>query len=140
LGTGLFFLALTVGRFSGSLVLRWIHPRTFLRITTVVSLVGLAGLFAPSSGIATASFFLAGLGFANIFPLVFSITVDRMPEHANALSGLLVMAIVGGAFVPPLMGVVSDAAGSVRTGFLVPMAAMAYIAWVGFRVKSAEAQ
>jgi MFS transporter, FHS family, L-fucose permease len=140
LGTGLFFLALTVGRFSGSLVLRWIHPRTFLRIATVVSLVGLAGLFAPSSGIATASFFLAGLGFANIFPLVFSITVDRMPEHANALSGLLVMAIVGGAFVPPLMGVVSDAAGSVRTGFLVPMAAMTYIAWVGFRVKSAEAQ
>lgn len=140
LGTGLFFLALTIGRFSGSLVLRWIHPSTFLRITTVVSLVGLAGLFVPSSGIATASFFLAGLGFANVFPLVFSITVDRMPEHANSLSGLLVMAIVGGAFVPPLMGMLSDATGSVQTGFLVPMAAMAYIAWVGFGVKSAEAQ
>lgn len=140
LGTGLFFLALTIGRFSGSLVLRWIHPRTFLRITTVVSLAGLAGLFAPSSSIATASFFLAGMGFANVFPLIFSITVDRMPEHANSLSGLLVMAIVGGAFVPPLMGVVSDATGSVQTGFLVPAAAMAYIAWVGLGVKSAEAK
>ena len=135
LGTGLFFLALTIGRFSGSLVLRWMKPATFLRLTTVLSLIGLAGLFVPSAPVATAAFFLAGLGFANIFPLIFSITVDRMPDDANSLSGLLVMAIVGGAFLPPLMGVVSDAAGSVRTGFLVPMAAIAYIAWVGFSTK-----
>ena len=135
LGTGLFFLALTLGRFSGSMILRWMRPSVFLRLTTVLSLIGLAGLFVPSATVATAAFFLAGFGFANIFPLIFSITVDRMPDDANSLSGLLVMAIVGGAFVPPLMGVVSDAAGSVRTGFLVPIAAIAYIAWVGFTAK-----
>jgi fucose permease len=139
LGTGLFFAALTVGRFSGGVILRWMKPRTFLRLTAVASLLGLAGLFVPSRTIATAAFVLVGLGFANIFPLVFSITVDRMPEHANALSGLLVMAIVGGAFVPPLMGYLSDAAGSVRSGFLVPIACIAYIAWVGFSVRQAEA-
>lgn len=140
LGTGLFFAALTVGRFSGGVILRWMQPRTFLRITTVLSLAGLAGLFVPSKIIATAAFVLVGLGFANIFPLVFSITVDRMPEQANALSGLLVMAIVGGAFVPPLMGYVSDASGSVQTGFLVPLAAIAYITWVGFQTRKAEAK
>jgi MFS transporter, FHS family, L-fucose permease len=138
LGTGLFFLALTIGRFSGSVVLRWMQPKTFLRITTVLSLAGLAGLFVPSKTIATGAFFLAGLGFANIFPLVFSIAVDRMPDEANSLSGLLVMAIVGGAFLPPLMGFVSDATGSVRTGFLVPMAAIAYITWIGFSMRNAE--
>jgi len=136
LGTGLFFAALTVGRFSGGVVLRWMRPRTFLKITTVVSLAGLAGLFVPSKIVATAAFVLVGLGFANIFPLIFSTTIDRMPDQANALSGLLVMAIVGGAFLPPLMGVVSDAAGSVRTGFLVPIAAIAYIAWIGFSMRS----
>jgi len=140
LGTGLFFAALTVGRFSGGVILRWMKPRTFLRLTTVLSLAGLAGLFVPSKSIATAAFCLVGLGFANIFPLIFSITVDRMPEQANALSGLLVMAIVGGAFVPPLMGYVSDAAGSVQSGFLVPLACIAYIAWVGFAARQAEAQ
>ena len=132
LGTGLFFAALTAGRFSGSVGLRWMRPGTFLRITSLFSIIGLMGLFAPSKVIATAAFALAGLGFANIFPLVFSITVDRMPEKANALSGLLVMAIVGGAFLPPLMGYVADATGSVQSGFLVPMAAIAYIAWVAF--------
>jgi len=129
LGTGLFFAALTVGRFSGSLVLRWMRPRTFLRVTAALSIMGLLGLFVPSGIVATAAFALVGLGFANVFPLVFSITVDRMPEEANALSGLLVMAIVGGAFLPPIMGYVADAAGSVQTGFLVPLAAIAYIAW-----------
>jgi fucose permease len=138
LGTGLFFLALTIGRFSGGVVLRWMSPKTFLRFTTVLSLFGLAGLFVPDKLIATAGFFLAGFGFANIFPLVFSITVDRLPQQTNALSGLLVMAIVGGAFVPPLMGVLSDASGSVQTGFLIPIAAIAYIAWVGFTLKGAE--
>ena len=131
LGTGLFFAALTVGRFSGSVVLRWMKPRTFLLITAAASVVGLLGLFVPSSIIATAAFALVGLGFANIFPLVFSITVDRMPEHSNELSGLLVMAIVGGAFVPPVMGYVMDATGSTQVGFLVPLAAILYIAWVG---------
>ena len=139
LGTGLFFAALTVGRFSGGVVLRWMRPRTFLLITSALSIAGLLGLFVPSKVIATAAFALAGLGFANVFPLVFSITVDRMPEEANSLSGLLVMAIVGGAFLPPVMGYVSDVTGSVQMGFLVPLAAIAYIAWVGLvPARSAE--
>jgi len=79
--------------------------------------------------VAVAGFFLTGLGFANIFPLVFSITVDRMPEYANALSGLMVTAIVGGAFLPPLMGVVAVATHSVQTAFLVPLLAIIYITW-----------
>lgn len=138
LGTGLFFLALTIGRFSGGVVLRWMRPRTFLRLTSALSLIGLAGLFVPSKTVATTAFFLVGLGFANVFPLVFSITVDRMPEDANALSGLLVMAIVGGAFLPPLMGMLSDATGSVRTGFFVPIAALIYIAWVSLSLRGGK--
>lgn len=130
LGTGLFFLALTIGRFSGGVILNWLKPKVFFVITCVLSAIGLLGLFLNSGSAAMASFFMVGLGFANIFPLVFSITIDRMPEHTNALSGLMVMAIVGGAFVPPLMGWVSDAAGSVRSGFFVPLAAVIYILWV----------
>jgi len=132
LGTGLFFAALTVGRFSGGVGLRWMRPQTFLKITSVLSLIGLLGLFVPSKIVATAAFALVGLGFANIFPLIFSITVDRMPKEVNALSGLLVMAIVGGAFLPPLMGYLADATGSVQSGFLVPFAAIAYVASVAF--------
>jgi len=128
LGTGLFFTALTIGRFSGGVILNWMPARKFFVATCAVSILGLLGLFLPNETIAVASFFVTGLGFANIFPLVFSITVETLPEHTNELSGLMVTAIVGGAFLPPLMGVVADRT-SVELSFLVPLAAIVYITW-----------
>lgn len=129
LGTGLFFAALTIGRFSGGVILNWTKPKTFFLFTCLLSILGLLGLFLPIESVAVASFFIVGLGFANIFPLVFSITVDSMPENANALSGLMVTAIVGGAFLPPLMGWFADAMHSMQFAFLVPLAAILYILW-----------
>ena len=129
LGTGLFFAALTIGRFSGGVVLSWIKPKPFFVSTCLLSIAGLAGLFTPSERVAVVGFFVAGLGFANVFPLIFSITIDALPEHANALSGLMVTAIVGGAFLPPLMGKVTDMAHSWHAGFLVPLAAILFVTW-----------
>jgi FHS family L-fucose permease-like MFS transporter len=129
LGTGLFFLALVIGRFCGGIVLNWLKPKIFLLITSFASIVGLLGMFIPSQAVAVVSFFLIGLGFANIFPLVFSITVDRLPQEANALSGLMVMAIVGGGILPPVMGLIADLFRSVQASFAVPLAAIAYVTW-----------
>jgi fucose permease len=136
LGTGLFFTALTIGRFSGGVILNWIDPRRFFLITCGVSIVGLLALFVPVSPVAIAGFFVTGLGFANIFPLVFSLAVEKMPEHTNELSGLMVTAIVGAGCVPPLMGLVSDSS-SVKTGFVVPLAAIVYITWVALMNRQA---
>jgi fucose permease len=138
MGTGLFFTALTIGRFSGGVILNWISPRVFLLATCVVSVLGLLGLYVPDSTAATISFFVIGLGFANIFPLVFSLAVERMPEHTNALSGLMVTAIVGAAVLPSLMGLVADAT-SVKASFAVPLAAILYITWVAVVNKSEKA-
>ena len=128
LGTGLFFMALTIGRFSGGVILNWMAPRKAFILTCVLSIVALLGLFVPNQTVAVGSFFLVGLGFANIFPLVFSIAVDAMPEHTNELSGLMVTAIVGGAILPPIMGFVADRS-TVQLSFLVPLAAILYITW-----------
>jgi len=132
LGTGLFFTALTIGRLSGGVILNWAAPRKFLVATCVASIVGLLALFLPVPGVAVAGFCLAGLGFANIFPLVFSIAVDSMPQRTDELSGLMVTAIVGGALLPPLMGVVADRT-SVQFSFVVPLAAIVYITAMALR-------
>lgn len=128
LGTGLFFTALTIGRFSGGVLMNWMSPRKFFLITCAVSILGLLGLYLPNQTLAIASFFVVGLGFANIFPLVFSLAVETMPEHTNELSGLMVTAIVGAAFVPPITGLMADRT-SVELSFLVPLAAILYITW-----------
>ena len=126
-GTGLFFLALTIGRFSGGVILNWMKAKPFFVLTCVVSIIGLLGVFAPSPTLVVVCFFLIGLGFANIFPLIFSIVIDSMPEEANALSGLMVTAIVGGAILPPIMGLIADSAHSMRMAFVIPLAALVYI-------------
>jgi len=127
LGTGLFFLALTIGRFSGGVILNWMQARAFFVLTCSLSILGLLGVFAPNSTLALVGFLLIGLGFANVFPLIFSIVIDSMPSEANALSGLMVMAIVGGAILPPLMGLVADRTHSTQVAFLVPLAAILFI-------------
>lgn len=139
LGTGLFFTALIVGRFSGGVVLSWIAPRRFFLATCALSLTGLGLLFLPSPATTAISVFLIGLGFANIFPLVFSIAVDSRPERANELSGLMVSAIVGGAFLPPLMGLVADRS-SVQASLVVPILAILYVAGVAVTYRSAPAE
>jgi len=126
LGTGMFFMALITGRFLGGVILTWVKPVHFLVATCVLSLVGLAAIFVPVGGVAAAGFVLIGLGFANIFPLVFSTALDRMPERGNEISGLLVTAIVGGAVVPLIVGIVADHT-SVKASLLVPVAAILYV-------------
>ena len=129
LGTGLFFTTLMIGRFLGGVILNWMSPRKFFVTTAVISVVALLGLFTGNVGIVIASVVLAGLGFANIFPLVFSMTVDSMPEKTDELSGLMVTAIVGGAFVPLMMGFLADNS-SPKIGFAVPLIALTYITWI----------
>ncbi len=130
-GSGLFFLALMIGRFLGAVILNWVKATTFFIITCFLSIIGLLGLFMGDPTIGFISAFVVGLGFANIFPLVFSITVDRMPERSNELSGLMVTAIVGGAFIPPLMGFVADKT-SVLTSLIVPGLCLVYITITAF--------
>lgn len=132
LGTGVFFTTLMIGRFLGGVVLNWISPQKFFIITVLISLLAMLGLFTGISWIVIASVILVGLGYANIFPLVFSITVDSMPEKTNELSGLMITAIIGGAFLPPIMGIVTDSY-SIVVGFIVPLLAILYIGWTAVK-------
>lgn len=133
LGTGLFFLALTIGRFSGSMILNWMKPRVFLVLTSLISVAAIAGLFLGIKMVSVVCFFAIGLGFANIFPLIFSIAVDTMPQRSNELSGLMITAIAGGAIIPPLMGLVADRTSNL-IGFVIPLAAIVYILWVSLMI------
>jgi fucose permease len=132
-GTLFFIIALLIGRFTASIVLNFIPAKKFLIISAITALVGLGGLYLQNEKIAFVSAFIIGLGFANVFPLVFSIAIDKMPERANELSGLMVTAILGGAFVPVVMGLINDAAKAesinnyLLIGMLVPVLCFVYI-------------
>ncbi len=127
-----FFLAIMAGRLIGAFVLKSVSPRSFLIASSVISLIGFTMLLPENKTITTFALFVIAFGFANVFPLIFSMAIDKMPEKSNELSGLMVTAIVGAAFLPPIMGVVADLAG-VLTGFSVPVVAMVYVLFVALR-------
>ena len=132
LGNAFFFIAILTGRFFGSIILNWIKPTAFFRATVVASAVGVALIFVDNQAVTLAGIFITGLGFANIFPLIFSLAVDTLPERSNEISGLMVTAIAGGAFIPPIMGAVADST-SVVMGFAVPLVGLVYLAFLSFR-------
>jgi len=137
IGTLFFFISLMTGRFLGGVILNWLSPKRFLMITSILSIAGIAGLFfAPGQVSGFVFIFVIGLGFANIFPLIFSITVDALPERSNEISGLMVTAIIGGAFVPVLFGAVADLFG-LMAGFAVPGLCMVYILYITSRTSKA---
>lgn len=127
----LFYLPILAGRFAGAVVLKWMKPRKFLVLTTVLSVAGTLCIFTGIEAPTFVGIVLTGLGFANIFPLIFSITVDAIPERSNEVSGLMVSAILGGAILPPIWGKVADHS-SAQVAFLVPLVALAYITFVAF--------
>ena len=103
-----------VSRFVGAILLQFLKPIFFLVSTTILALAGILLIIFSTTGImAQVAIFIVGLGAGNLFPLIFSIAINGMPSRSNEISGLLVMAIVCGALVPPLMGVVSTSTGIV---------------------------
>lgn len=125
-GPALFFLLLTIGRILGSAVLTFMKPRTCFRISALLGLAGAAALMTGLESLAVVGVVAAGLGFANIWPVLFSITVEDKPECANELSGLMCMAISGGALLPLLMGWFFDL-GWDEISYIVPLACFAYL-------------
>lgn len=137
LSWGLFFFPIFLGRLFGGVILRFLKPKTFLVSTVLTSIAGILLLYFGSQVLAFIGIVLVGLGFANIFPLVFSITIDRQPDRSNELSGLMVTAILGGAIIPPIFGSVSDAFG-ILVGFIVPLICVLYIAFTSiYNIKKA---
>ena len=126
-GRSIYFFGRMLGTFVGALLLTRITSRKFFVWTSALGIICLiAILLIPSPVIAWVLVFMIGLAVANIFPLVFSITVDKYPTRSNEISGLMMMAVSGGAVIPLLIGLVSDIS-NVAMGMSVLIICMVYL-------------
>jgi fucose permease len=131
-GRSLYFLGKMLGTFLGALLLTKFHPGKFLVFSAFATLATvLAFIWAPSPVLAITMMFLIGMAASNIFPLIFSITAGNYLTRANEISGLMIMAVSGGAFIPPLVGRVSDLL-SVTAGMYVFAGCAIYLVFLSF--------
>jgi len=136
-GISFYFAALMISRFLGAILLNFFKPKPFLILTTLLTIISFVGMIlAPTPTVGKVCIFLAGLGSGNLFPLIFSITANKLPERINEISGLMIMAVSGGAIIPPLMGVVSQNFGGSASIFVV-VGCMVYILFAGLYARKA---
>jgi MFS transporter, FHS family, L-fucose permease len=129
-GRSLYFFGKMLGTFTGALLLTRFSAARFLLLSTLATLLTLLiFIWSPTPLIALSLMFLAGLASSNIFPLMFSLTAGKYVTRANEISGLMIMAVSGGAFIPPLVGKIADIS-SLTLGMYVFVACAAYLVFV----------
>jgi FHS family L-fucose permease-like MFS transporter len=118
-----------VGRFIGGYLLRWVPPARVLA-GAAAAVLCLLLVSATSTGVVSAwSLLTIGLFNSIMFPTIFSLASEGLGERAAEGSGVICVAIVGGAIIPPLTGHAADAWGW-NAALLVP--AVCYCGILGF--------
>ena len=129
---GLYWGGAMVGRFVGSAVLRVVAPGRLLALVCAGAITLI--LISTKSEGTLAGYSLLAIGLMNaiMFPTIFSLACEGLGPRAADGSGIINVAIFGGAVVPLATGIIVDSSGSIATGLLLPAACYAVIAAFGW--------
>jgi FHS family L-fucose permease-like MFS transporter len=121
-----------IGRFIGFAAMRYVSPGKALAFNSAASIALI--LFAVFGQGQAAMWAIIAVGLFNsiMFPTIFSMALFKLGKFTGQASGILCMAIVGGAIVPFVQGFFADGI-SVQTSFLVPAACYAFILYFGLK-------
>ena len=127
-----FYAGLTSGRAAAPLVLKTLHERKL--VLGALSLEAAASVLLITSTtlpVATTAVFLAGLGCASVYPIFIAWLSQWYGARAKKIEGILfALASLGGSAGSESIGVVSKFSGSLRVGFLVPLACAAILTFL----------
>jgi MFS transporter, FHS family, L-fucose permease len=121
-----------VGRFIGTATLRMYKPTKVLTLHAVAATLLVLITMLTKGQVAMWSVIAIGLFNSIMFPTIFTLAIDGLGKHTSQGSGILCMAIVGGAIVPVVQGALADAIG-IQHGFVIAALCYVYIAWYGMK-------
>jgi FHS family L-fucose permease-like MFS transporter len=131
--------AFMLGRFVGTFLMGRFASEKLLSAYALINIV-LSAVAIFGSGIVVVYALIAIAFFMSImFPTIFSLGIKDVGADTKMASSLIVMSIVGGALLPPVLGVISDATGSIQNGYIVPLLCFIVVflfATKGHKVKS----
>ncbi|KZN49061.1 major facilitator transporter [Pseudoalteromonas luteoviolacea CPMOR-2] len=122
-----------VGRFIGSQALKYIAPSKALVFNAICVMLLLVMTMSTQGNMAMIAVLAIGLFNSIMFPTIFTIAIEGLGSLTSKGSGWLCLAIVGGAIIPLLQGVVADSM-NIQISFIVPLACYIFIAWYGLNV------
>jgi FHS family L-fucose permease-like MFS transporter len=110
-----------VGRFASAAIMKYLQPATLMGCYCLVNivLVGIA-VFHPGWG-GVWTLFITSFFMSLMYPTIFALGLRGMGGDSKVGGSLIVMAIIGGAVLTPLMGIVADSTNSIACAYLVPL-------------------
>jgi MFS transporter, FHS family, L-fucose permease len=121
------------GRFIGTFLMRYISPPKLLSLYAMINIL-LLGLALLTKGHVAVYAVMAVPFFMSImFPTIFALGIKDLGEETKMASSFLVMAILGGAFAPLTMGLISDMTGSMQIAYIVPLLCFAVVLFFALR-------
>ncbi|MBA6290120.1 MULTISPECIES: sugar MFS transporter [unclassified Colwellia] len=119
-----------VGRFIGAAVMQKLAAGKVLAFNAFMAVVFIIITIFASGQIAMLAILLVGLCNSIMFPTIFSLAINGLGQHTSQGSGILCLAIVGGAILPLIQGVLADSIG-LQNSFFLPIICYAFIAYYG---------
>lgn len=125
------FVCFLVGRFTGAVLLKKCSAHKVLGLYGLLNVLATFLVFCKLGWLSVACVFLSYFFMSIMFPTIFALGIYGLGAKAKGASSYIVMAIMGGALLPKLMGYVADKFDMSR-GFIVPMFCFAFVAFYGF--------
>jgi hypothetical protein len=125
------FVCFLIGRFTGAGLLRRFSAHKVLGLYGLVNVLACLLVFLKLGWLSVACVFLSYFFMSIMFPTIFALGIFGLGARAKKASAFIVMAIMGGAILPKLMGSVADQYDMSR-GFIVPMMCFVLITLYGF--------
>ncbi len=130
----------TMGRFAGTAIMKTVAPHRLLAIYAMVN-IALCVIVVFHKGMLSVYALMAIFFFESImFPTIFAMGVKQLGTQTKRASSFIIMAIVGGAIMPYVMGWVADRY-STATSYFIPLCCFLVVVWYGwkgYRVRSTE--
>ncbi|MFT6900912.1 MAG: FHS family L-fucose permease-like MFS transporter [Colwellia sp.] len=121
-----------VGRFIGAAVMQKVDAGKTLAFNAVCSAILILVTVLSSGSIAMWAILLVGLFNSIMFPTIFSLALSGLEKHTSQGAGILCLAIVGGAILPVLQGILADIS-NVQVAFILPLFCYIYIIYYGVK-------
>ncbi|WP_420136606.1 L-fucose:H+ symporter permease [Sphingomonas sp.] len=131
-------LLFTLGRFTGTALMSRIQPPRLLGIYAVANIVLCAVAASGSGWLALGALILTSFFMSIMFPTIFGLGVTGLDRGRPLGSALIIMAIIGGAIFPPLMGLIAERPTGVPLALLLPLGCFAVIALYASRARHAD--
>ena len=128
----LHLLGFMIGRFTGSAIMKHVPAPRLLSLFGVAALTCLTIVLLASGAAPVWALVLLGFFHSIFFPTIFALSVKHLGPYTKLGSSFLVMAIIGGAVFPAVMGYISDLS-NIRSAFLVPLICHCYVLYFAFR-------